>query len=98
MAAGDTLYNIAQRYNMNVADLITANNIRGSNIRQGQVLKLAEASSQRNAVRNVSYTVRKGDTLNTIASRFNVDINDIRRWNRNTRTLVPGQRLNLMGS
>ena len=98
VAAGDTLYNIAQRYNMNVADLITANNIRGSNIRQGQVLKLAEASSQRNAVRNVSYTVRKGDTLNTIASRFNVDINDIRRWNRNTRTLVPGQRLNLMGS
>lgn len=97
MAAGDTLYNIAQRYNMNVRR-ITANNIRGSNIRQGQVLKLAEASSQRNAVRNVSYTVRKGDTLNTIASRFNVDINDIRRWNRNTRTLVPGQRLNLMGS
>ena len=98
VAAGDTLYNIAQRYNMNVADLLPANNIRGSTIRPGHVSKLAEASSQRNAVRNVSYTVRKGDTLNTIASRFNVDINDIRRWNRNTRTLVPGQRLNLMGS
>ena len=44
------------------------------------------------------HTVRKGDTLNTIASRFNVDINDIRRWNRNTVPYLPGQRLKLIGS
>ncbi|MDO5069189.1 MAG: transglycosylase SLT domain-containing protein [Neisseria zoodegmatis] len=96
--AGDTLFNISQRYNLSVADLITVNNIKGNSIRKGQVLKVTAASTQRNAVRNVSYTVRKGDTLNTIASRFNVDINDIRRWNRNTRTVTPGQRLKLMGS
>lgn len=96
--AGDTLFNISQRYNLSVADLITVNNIKGNSIRKGQVLKVTAASVQRNAVRNVSYTVRKGDTLNTIASRFNVDINDIRRWNRNTRTVTPGQRLKLMGS
>ncbi|MDO5638797.1 MAG: LysM peptidoglycan-binding domain-containing protein [Neisseria sp.] len=97
VAEGDTLFNISQRYNVTVADLITANNITGSNIRRGQVLKIA-ASANRSGVRNVSYTVRKGDTLNTIANRFNVDVNDIRRWNRNTRTITPGQRLNLMGS
>lgn len=96
--AGDTLFNISQRYNLSVADLITVNNIKGNSIRKGQVLKITAASTQRNAVRNVSYTVRKGDTLNTIASRFNVDVNDIRRWNRNTRTVTPGQRLKLMGS
>ncbi|MFC3875115.1 lytic transglycosylase [Neisseria musculi] len=96
--AGDTLFNISQRYNLTVADLITVNNIKGNSIRKGQVLKVTAASTQRNAVRNVSYTVRKGDTLNTIASRFNVDVNDIRRWNRNTRTVTPGQRLKLIGS
>lgn len=96
--AGDTLFNISQRYNLSVADLITVNNIKGNSIRKGQVLKVTAAATQRNAVRNVSYTVRKGDTLNTIASRFNVDVNDIRRWNRNTRTVTPGQRLKLMGS
>lgn len=96
--AGDTLFNISQRYNLSVADLITVNNIKGNSIRKGQVLKVTAASAQRNAVRNVSYTVRKGDTLNTIASRFNVDVGDIRRWNRNTRTVSPGQRLKLMGS
>ncbi|WP_373829542.1 LysM peptidoglycan-binding domain-containing protein, partial [Neisseria dentiae] len=95
---GDTLFNISQRYNLSVADLITVNNIKGNSIRKGQVLKVTAAATQRNAVRNVSYTVRKGDTLNTIASRFNVDVNDIRRWNRNTRTVTPGQRLKLMGS
>ena len=100
VAEGDTLFNISQRYNVTVADLIMANNITGSNIRKGQVLKIAATAptGRSNNVRNVSYTVRKGDTLNTIASRFKVDINDIRRWNRNTRTIVPGQRLKLMGS
>ncbi|MFS6936991.1 lytic transglycosylase [Neisseria animaloris] len=98
VAAGDTLFNISQRYNLSVADLITVNNIKGNSIRKGQILKVTAAPVQRNVVRNVSYTVRKGDTLNTIATRFNVDVNDIRRWNRNTRSVTPGQRLKLMGS
>lgn len=38
---GDTLFNIAQRYNLNVADLVNANNLRGNNIRIGQVLKVS---------------------------------------------------------
>ncbi|MCP1660631.1 LysM peptidoglycan-binding domain-containing protein [Neisseria perflava] len=99
VADGDTLFNIAQRYNLSVADLITANNIRGNNIRTGQVLKVtAAAPNKQSSIRNVSYTVRKGDTLNTIANRFHLDVNDIRRWNQNTRTVTPGQRLKLMGS
>ena len=97
---GDTLFNISRRYNVSVADLITANNIKGNNIRQGDVLRVTAAPAQtRNAeIKNVSYTVRKGDTINTIANRFNVDVNDIRRWNQNTRTVTPGQRLKLIGS
>ena len=97
---GDTLFNISKRYNLSVADLIIANNIKGNNIKKGQILRVtaAPAKVRSNPIQNVSYTVRKGDTLNTIANRFNVDINDIRRWNRNTRTVTPGQRLKLIGS
>lgn len=96
---GDTLFSISQRYNMSVADLITTNNIKGNNIRKGQLLNVsAKAKRQQPSVRNVAYTVRQGDTLNTIASRFNVDVNDIRRWNKNTRAVTPGQRLKLQGS
>lgn len=98
--AGDTLFNIAQRYQTTVSDLIVANNITGNNIRIGQLLNVATSKTNKvaNPIRNVSYTVRKGDTLNTIAQRFNVDVNDIRRWNRNTRTVTPGQKLKLIGS
>ena len=97
---GDTLFNISQRYNLSVADLITANNIKGNNIQKGQVLRIiaSPAKNKTSNIKNVSYTVRKGDTLNTIANQFNLDINDIRRWNRNTRAVSPGQRLNLLGS
>lgn len=101
---GDTLFNISQRYNVNVADLIAVNNIKGNNIRLGQVLNLNAVhqakgkSNKANSVRSVSYTVRKGDTLNAIASRFKVDIKDIKRWNGNTKVITPGQRLKLMGS
>ncbi|PSJ80270.1 LysM peptidoglycan-binding domain-containing protein [Neisseria iguanae] len=100
VAEGDTLYNISQRYNLSVADLITANNIKGSNIRKGQLLRIAVAKPKAKSatVQNVSYTVRKGDTLNTIANRFNINVNDIRRWNKNTRTVTPGQRLKLQVS
>lgn len=97
---GDTLFNISKRYNLSVADLIIANNIKGNNIKKGQILRVtaAPAKVRSNPIQSVSYTVRKGDTLNTIANRFNVDVNDIRRWNRNTRTVTPGQRLKLIGS
>ncbi|WP_373742048.1 LysM peptidoglycan-binding domain-containing protein [Neisseria sp.] len=96
---GDTLFSISQRYNMSVADLITTNNIKGNNIRKGQLLNVsAKTKRQQPSIRNVAYTVRQGDTLNTIASRFNVDVNDIRRWNKNTRAVTPGQRLKLQGS
>lgn len=100
VADGDTLFNISKRYNLSVADLIVTNNIKGSNIRKGQLLRVSVdlVKTRKNNIQNVSYTVRRGDTLNTIADRFNIDVNDIRRWNKNTRTVTPGQRLKLMGS
>lgn len=80
--------------------MITANNIKGTNIREGQLLRVTAVKPKAGSggIQNVAYTVRQGDTLNTIANRFNVDVNDIRRWNKNTRTVTPGQRLKLQGS
>ncbi|MCF7520792.1 LysM peptidoglycan-binding domain-containing protein [Neisseria sp. ZJ106] len=94
---GDTLFNIAQRYNLSVADLIIANDIKGNNIRKGQLLNLTAAQSS-GRIQNVSYIVRKGDTIDSVARRFNIDANDIRRLNKNAHTLSPGQQLKLTGS
>ncbi|HCA26246.1 MAG TPA: lytic transglycosylase [Betaproteobacteria bacterium] len=62
---------------------------------------LARASSRhrRNArrpVRRTRYTIRQGDTLSSIAQRFNVAVNDIRRWNKvSPRHLRPGRKVTI---
>ena len=100
VAHGDTLFNIAKRYDMNVADLVAANNIKGNTIHQGQILKVAASKGRAApaAARPVSYTVRQGDTLADIARRFNVDVQDVRRWNNNSTVIRPGQNIRLQGS
>lgn len=100
VGSGDTLFNIAKRYDMNVADLIASNNIKGNTIHTGQILKVAAAKGKQTAkasVQPVSYTVRQGDTLTDIARRFNVNVNDVRRWN-NSSNIRPGQNIKLQGS
>jgi membrane-bound lytic murein transglycosylase D len=49
-----------------------------------------------NNLRQVTYRVRRGDTLATVARRWNVSAEDIASWNNlNGMTLFTGQRLNL---
>jgi membrane-bound lytic murein transglycosylase D len=50
-----------------------------------------------NTTRKLRYTVRKGDSLYLIASRFRVSINDIARWNNldKNKILRPGQKLTM---
>lgn len=95
---GDTLFNIAKRYNVSVADLIVANNIKGNTIQKGQVLRLTQAVPAQNRIEKVSYTARKGDTFKSIAARFNIHIDDIHRLNPTLNTINPGQRVKLIGS
>lgn len=45
-------------------------------------------------VRQVSYTVKKGDTLANIAQRYKVSVEDLRRWN-NIGRLASGQTLSI---
>ena len=95
---GDTLFNIAKRYNVSVADLIVANNIKGNAIQKGQVLRLAQAKPAKTHIDKVSYTIRKGDTFKSISARFNINIDDIHRLNPDLNTISPGQRIKLIGS
>ena len=45
--------------------------------------------------RRIAYTVKSGDSLYTIAQRFNVNVERIRDWNQLGRYLQPGQQLTL---
>lgn len=109
---GDTLFSIAQRHNLNVADLVSTNNIKGSNIRPGQTLQVAALSSvsakakgkttqvagksrSKASKQPTSYTVKKGDTLHAIASRFNTSVSELQKLNKTGTTLRPGQKIKL---
>ena len=60
---GDSLYSIAKKYNTSVNDLKTLNNLSTNNLNIGQVLKLPKNTSTTDSIKNISYTVQKGDTI-----------------------------------
>lgn len=59
-------------------------------------VKLAAANRAKRSQR--FYTVRRGDTVASIAKQFNVAANDIQRWNNISakRSLTPGDKVTLM--
>ncbi len=88
---GDTLYSIAQRFGMTVDQLRSANNLgRKSVIKPGDRLKVSggddvEGSLTRpsgpSSTNVIRYRVRPGDTLERIATRHNVEVSEVMRWN-----------------
>ena len=88
---GDTLGEIAERHGTTASKLRAWNGIRGSRIHPGQKLVVRAGASGGGTV---SYRIRRGDTLGAIAKRFNVTVNDLKRWNRlRSSTIHPGKTL-----
>ncbi len=77
--AGETLNDIAIRYNTTVAALIAANNLVSSTIARGQVLRLPAIGGAANYAR--TYRVDIGDTLRSIGERFGVTWQQIAAYN-----------------
>lgn len=76
---GDTLYGISKMFHTTVEDLIELNGLSNPNsIYPGQVLKI-ESSGRLNDGEGFRdyYVVQKGDTLSTIAKRFNKTENEL---------------------
>jgi membrane-bound lytic murein transglycosylase D len=120
---GETLSQISRKYGVNIDEIKRFNKIRGTFIREGQVLVipypqnkqyarvLAKQSviyaSQDEPVREpVSsvpgrekyvHVVKKGETLWEIASKYGVEVPQIRSWNglSSSRNIYPNQKLNI---
>jgi membrane-bound lytic murein transglycosylase D len=100
---GDSLNRIARQYEVSVAAIRHTNHLKDSRIRAGKVLLIplsetvgfANTASNPLARQRLRYLVRKGDSLYTIARRFQVSIADLKRWNRLGRYIYPGERLTL---
>ncbi|KEI71799.1 lytic transglycosylase [Endozoicomonas elysicola] len=97
--SGDSFWTIAQKYNVGVNELARWNNMSPRDtLRIDQKLAIWKKRSTDNAVvRKVNYKVRSGDSLAKIASKFNVNVDQIRDWNTdmNGRYIHPGQQVTL---
>ena len=92
---GDTLYSIASKYNTTVNDLINLNNLKSNVLTIGQVLRIPTREIvQEDGI----YTVKPGDSLYSIANKYNISINDLIEINKLPSTvLTTGQRLIIPG-
>ena len=82
---GDTLYSISKRFNVSIDNLKQINNLESNNISEGQKLYLTSIKPEDN---NNTYIVKKGDTIYSIAKKFNVEIEDIIKENSLTGNIL----------
>ncbi|MFZ3391616.1 murein transglycosylase D [Buttiauxella gaviniae] len=96
--SGDTLSSIASRLGVSAKDLQSWNGIRGAHIKVGQTLSVKNDAQSLAKNDSITYKVRKGDSLSSIAKRHGVNIKDVLRWNDDTDDLKPGDQLTLFVS
>jgi len=90
---GDMISGLAEAFGLNQDTLISINNIKNSRLLQiGQVLRVPNQDG-------VLYTVKKGDTLETIAEKYRSDASDIQIANELfANTALPGTPLFIPGA
>ena len=82
--SGDSLYSIARRYNTTVDELRRLNNLTSTSLSIGQVLKVPTATD----TSSQTYTVKSGDSLYSIARKYNTTVDELKRLNNLTSTLL----------
>ncbi|MEZ8476279.1 LysM peptidoglycan-binding domain-containing protein [Vibrio cyclitrophicus] len=101
VSRGESLSVIASKYGTSTQALMKLNNLKSSSLAIGQVLKIpssAQSSSSSSAVKTktITHTVKSGEYLGKIASRYKVLVADIKRENRlKSETLRVGQKLRI---
>ncbi len=86
--AGDSLYSIARQFGTTVDELKQLNNLTNDLLSVGQVLRLPGSESGiQGEVENI-YTVQVGDSLYTIAQKFNTNVDNIKNLNNLTSNII----------
>ena len=98
--AGDSVWAIANKTGISMAQLVQLNNIKNNFIYPGQVLKLGGTTSsnnnQGNTTTNKTYTVKAGDSLWSIAQQTKLSINQLKQLNNlHSDLILVGQVLKL---
>ena len=94
--SGDTLYGIASRYGIGVDQLKNYNNLSSNVLSIGQQLFIPTGQIVSDVVGTDydTYIVVNGDSLFSIASKYDISVNELKKINNlNSNTLLVGQKL-----
>ncbi|WP_156874779.1 LysM peptidoglycan-binding domain-containing protein [Thermodesulfobacterium hveragerdense] len=95
---GDTLYGIAKKFGVSVEELKKLNQLKTPQLKPGQTIKIVSTKTNSEAKTSTSsknnlvqtslpespsvYVVKKGDTLFSIAKKFGISVEDLKRINQ----------------
>lgn len=101
---GDSISEIAEKFNVSISDLIKWNGLSGNKIIAGERLKIysgAKLSNQTSQGQQgnkgiTTYVVKRGDSLWEISQAFNIALEDLIEWNSlDSKKIVVGQELKI---
>ena len=95
---GDTLSEIAAKYNTTVSILVATNNISNPNlIYPGQKIIITKTNSLGNECGKILYTIKRGDTLSEIALRYDTTVDEIASLNniKNPNLIYAGETIRI---
>ena len=95
--SGDTLYSIAKNNNLTIDQIKSLNNLTTNSLSVGQKLKLKETTESTSTLN--TYTVKSGDSLYSIAKKYNTTVSNLKTLNNlSSTTLSIGQVLKVPSS
>ncbi|MGA2298947.1 MAG: LysM peptidoglycan-binding domain-containing protein, partial [FCB group bacterium] len=89
---GETISTIADEYKVSSESILKLNELKDENIQPGQILKIPNTPEpnissvtpiKEIAATSVLHKCKKGETLKSIASKYNVSEYDLKKWNKN---------------
>ena len=78
--SGESLSVIAKRLGVKVSDLQKWNNLKNNKLKPGQRLTYFVDASK---AKKITYNIKTGDTMTSVARKYGLDINDVLSWNKN---------------
>jgi membrane-bound lytic murein transglycosylase D len=95
VVSGESLETIAHDYRVSSSEIVFVNQLEpGDDLSTTDALIIPVPPAASSKSRLTLYRVEHGDTLVTVADRFNITVQQLRRWNHlSAARLVPGHRL-----
>jgi membrane-bound lytic murein transglycosylase D len=89
----ESLEEVARAYHVSASEIATVNQLNSTTDLSGvDALLIPVAPATAPALRSAMYHSRKGDSLVTVADRFGVTVDDLKRWNHLKTTAIPAGR------